>query len=85
MASRPDYVYMDEASLETFKGGVFELDVEYEEHLGAYNLVYGNVGEERCIAKVYDRDEATEDKIKCCFDMNKVHFFDIETENRIND
>lgn len=86
MASRPDYVYMDEASLEKFAGAHFDLKCDYEEHLGAYNLVYGNIGEDRCIAKVYDRDEVEgQNVVKCCFDMTKVHFFDCETEMRIND
>ncbi len=85
MASRPDYVYMDEESFQANPDAVFELVVDYEEHLGAYNLVYGTIGNERCIAKVYGRDEARGDKIKCCFDMSKVHFFDVDTENRIND
>lgn len=85
MASRPDYVYMDEESLAKFSESTFDLNVDYSEHLGAYNLVYGNIGEERCIAKVYGRDEAHSDVVKCCFDMSRVHFFDCETENRIND
>lgn len=85
MASRPDYVYMDDESLNTFSEAHFTLDFEYEEHLGAYNLVYGNIGTDRCIAKVYGRDEAIEKQIECCFDMSKVHFFDKDTELRIND
>lgn len=84
MASRPEYVYMDEASLTANKNSLFELDFDYEEHLGAYNLIYGNFGDETVIAKVNDRDDANGSKIKCCFDMKKVHFFDVETENRIN-
>ncbi len=85
MASRPDYVYMDDESLANNPNAQFTLDFEYEEHLGAYNLVYGNIGTERCIAKVYGRDEAVSKHITCCFDMSKVHFFDTETEMRIND
>ena len=85
MASRPDYVYMDDLSLSENPEAKFELNLEYEEHLGAYNLLYGLIGDERCTAKVYNRDEADSEKVVCCFDMKKVHFFDIETENRIND
>ncbi len=85
MASRPDYVFMDEASLANFAGGKFVLDLDYEEHLGAYNLVYGTFGEDRCIAKVYDRDEVSSEQVQCAFDMTKVHFFDVNTEIRIND
>lgn len=85
MASRPDYVYMDEASLSNNNDATFDLNLDYEEHLGAYNLVYGTFGNERCIAKVFNRDEAEESIVRCCFDMSKVHFFDVDTEARIND
>lgn len=85
MASRPDYVYMDEATFAKYPGGKFTLKLDYEEHLGAYNLVYGLFGDERCIAKVYNRDQASGETVECVFDMSKVHFFDPETENRIND
>ena len=86
MASRPDFVYMDEYTISQNPNSVFELECDYEEHLGAYNLVYGNIGEDRCIAKVYDRDEIQDQQfVKCCFDMRKVHFFDIESELRINE
>ena len=39
MASRPDYVYMDDLSLSENPEAKFELNLEYEEHLGAYNLL----------------------------------------------
>ena len=83
MASRPDYVYMDEASLAAFADAKFKLNVDYEEHLGAYNLIYGDINNERCIARVSGRDEANAASIICAFDMKKVHFFDNETESRI--
>ena len=83
MASRPDYVYVDEASLKKFSGAVVEIVVDYAEMLGAYNLVYGSLGEERIIAKVAGRDSVDSKEIQCAFDMARVHFFDIETTNRI--
>ncbi len=84
MASRPDYVYMDEAALTEFKDSVLDLTVDYEEHLGAYNLIYGFINNERCIAKVSGRDTAEgKSSIKISFDMKKVHFFDANTESRI--
>ncbi len=83
MASRPDYVYMDEASLVKFADSKINLRVEYSEHLGAYNLIYGDINNERCTAKVSGRDEAKSEFIQIAFDMNKVHFFDAETTKRI--
>ena len=83
MASRPDYVYMDEASLIQFADAKLTLSVDYEEHLGAYNLVYGDINNERCIARVSGRDDVKTYKVEIAFDMKKVHFFDAETESRI--
>lgn len=83
MASRAEYIYIDDAHLAENKDSQFDIDVEYTEFLGAYNLIYGNIGEEKVIAKVYSRGEITENKVKACFDMEKVHFFDVETTKRI--
>ncbi len=85
MASRPDYVYMDEAGLTTFKDSVITMNVDYQEHLGAYNLIYGDINGERCIAKVNARDEAQSDKVKVAFDMNKILFFDADSTSRITE
>ena len=40
-------------------------------------------GEENLICKVYNRSDITDKKIEVAFDMEKVHFFDIETTKRI--
>jgi ABC-type sugar transport system ATPase subunit len=85
MASRPDYVYMDEASLTEFKDAVITLDLDYQEHLGAYNLIYGLINGERGIAKVESRDEAKDDKFQIASDMKRIQFFDVDTTSRITD
>ena len=83
MASRAEYIFVDDASLAKNPNSTFDLKVDYTEFLGAYNLVYGTIGEENVIAKVYSRDEIKADTIKACFDMEKIHFFDVETTKRI--
>lgn len=83
MASRSEYIYIDEESLKKNQYSKFTIDVDYSEFLGAYNLVYGLYGDEKIIAKVYSRDEIKDEKIEACFDMEKVHFFDIETTKRV--
>lgn len=84
MASRPDYVYVDDSSLDKFTKQSFTLDVDYHEYLGAYKLIYGTFGEERVVAKVATRNEVVDGKpISACFDTEKIQFFDVDTTKRI--
>ena len=83
MASRPDYVFVDDASIKNNAGQAFELEVDYHEFLGSYKLVYGTFGGERIIAKVEGRDDVDKEVIKACFQAEKILFFDKETEKRI--
>ena len=41
------------------------------------------LGDEPVISKVYTRDNIVDKEVKACFDMENVHFFDIETTKRI--
>ena len=81
--TRAEYIYIDDAHLADNKESQFTIKVDYVEYLGAYNLIYGFVGDEAIISKVYNRQDITEKEIKACFDMEKAHFFDIETTKRI--
>ena len=83
MAVRAEYVYIDDAHISKNLESKFEIEVDFTEFIGAYNLIYGNLGDEKIIAKVYDRNEITDNKLVACFDMEKVHFFDVETTKRI--
>ena len=82
-AIRAEYIAIDDASLAQNPDSHVHLVVDYTEYLGAYNLIYGKLGEESLISKVYNRQEITATEIEACFDMNRVHFFDIETTKRI--
>lgn len=84
MAIRPEYAYVDEASLDRFDAK-FEMDVEYGEMLGSYNLLYGTMGTDSLIAKVDDRDGIKTGKVTVAFDMARAHFYDKDTTNRIVD
>ena len=82
-ACRAEYIYIDDASLAKFKDSHVHLAVDYAEYLGAYNLIYAKLGEDNLISKVYNRSEITNTELDACFDMDKVHFFDVETTKRI--
>jgi multiple sugar transport system ATP-binding protein len=82
-ACRAEYIYIDDASLAKFKDSHVHLAVDYAEYLGAYNLIYAKLGEDSLISKVYNRSEITNTELDACFDMEKVHFFDVETTKRI--
>ena len=84
MASRPEYVYLDDAHLANYKECTFDLDVDLVEMLGSYYLVHGNFGEETIIAKVDVRNQVKSNTVvKACFDNNKLHFFDVDSTRRI--
>ena len=82
-ACRAEYIYIDDAALAKFKDSHIHLAVDYAEYLGAYNLIYAKFGEDSLISKVYNRSEITNSELDACFDMEKVHFFDVETTKRI--
>ena len=83
MASRSEYIFIDEESLEKNPESQFTIDVDYTEFLGAYALVYGTFGGEKVTAKIYNRSSIEEEKVLACFDMKKIHFFDVDTTKRI--
>ena len=82
-ACRAEYIYIDDAALAKFKDSHIHIAVDYAEYLGAYNLIYAKLGEDNLISKVYNRSEITNTELDACFDMEKVHFFDVETTKRI--
>ena len=77
------YVYIDEKSINKFKESTVHMSIDYTEYLGAYNLIYARFGEDQFIAKVSDRSQIEATELDFAFDMEKAHFFDVETTKRI--
>ncbi len=85
MASRPEYVYVDDAHLAEYEKSSFTFDVDYSELLGSHTLVYGEFEGHRVIIKrPFDQTIKTK-TAKAAFDPAKLLFFDKETTNRIKD
>ena len=81
---RPEDIHNDEFVMEAHPNSCVVANIEVSELLGAETNLYFNVGTSPVIAAV----EAVSnikvgDKVKLALDMNKCHFFDIETEKRL--
>lgn len=60
----------------------FECDVEINEMLGSENIVYFNIADTKCSAKI-STDYEFGNTIKLGFNSNKILLFDPETTNRL--
>ena len=81
---RPEDINMEPAFLETFPESVLTAKISVSELLGAESHLYCAVGGSEFVAKVDARDYMnTGSSIKLGFDLNKAHYFDVETEDNI--
>lgn len=81
---RPENIHDDNIVKQTYQTSLVNLKVDVSELLGAETNVYAKVGDCDLVAKVSARaDINMGDVIEVAFDMNKVHFFDPESELRI--
>jgi len=82
---RPENIHDDNVVKETYKDSMVKLYVDVAELLGAETNIHAKIGEVELVAKVNARtDIHIGDVIEVAFDMNKVHFFDPESELRID-
>ena len=81
---RPEDINMEPAFLETFPESVLTAKISVSELLGAESHLYCEVGGSEFVAKVDARDHMnTGSIIKLGFDLNKAHYFDVETKDNI--
>ncbi|TDQ35408.1 ABC transporter ATP-binding protein [Aureibacillus halotolerans] len=81
---RPEDVHDEPVFVESSKDTNVEALVDVAELMGAETYLYSKIGENNFIARIDSRtDIQNGQKINLAFDMNKVHFFDIESELRI--
>ncbi|MFW5913798.1 MAG: ABC transporter ATP-binding protein [Bacillota bacterium] len=86
MGIRPEDIHDENIVLETYKDSHVKLKVEVSELLGAETNIYAKIGDKDIVARVSARDDITMgDDLELAFDMNKVHFFDPNTELRVRD
>jgi multiple sugar transport system ATP-binding protein len=81
---RPEDIHDEQVVLETYKDSTVHFKVDVSELLGAETNIYATVGDADVIARVDARaDIKIGDELDLALDMNKCHFFDPETELRI--
>lgn len=81
---RPEDFHTEDAFLEMSKESVISADVEIAELMGAEIYLYLQCQNQRLIARVPARTQATcGDRLQIAIDRNKMHLFDKETERVI--
>ncbi len=81
---RPEHIHDDNVVKETYKDSLVKLKVDVAELLGAETNIHAMIGDHTLTAKVNARTDVNiGDEIELAFDMNKVHFFDPESELRL--
>ncbi len=81
---RAEDIHDDEIVMNTYPDGVLNITVDVAELLGAETNIYTDINGSSVIAKVNARTNIhIGDKMKLAFDLNKVHFFDPESELRL--
>ena len=81
---RPEDVNAEPAFLETFPESVVKATISVSELLGSESHLYCQVGKDEFVAKVDARDYLqTGATVELGFDLNKAHFFDVETEKTV--
>ena len=84
MGIRPEDIHDDEIMVSSNPDSTIETTVKIYELLGAEVLLYFDLEEASCVAKVNPRTTARiGDSVKFALDLNKLHIFDKETEQVI--
>ena len=82
---RPENFYDEQAMLNTANLAKITINVEVSELLGAETYIYSNYNGQSFVARVSSATNVrNHSKINLMLDMDKVHFFDAQTEERIN-
>lgn len=81
---RPEDIHDELLVLESFPDAKLTVQIEVAELMGAESILYSNIDGQEFVARVDARSNAAAgDQLEIAFDMNKVHFFDKDNEERI--
>ena len=81
---RPEDIHVEGIVAEAFPETPFNFKVEVAELLGHEFILHGDFGGQKMLAKIAARDDVKMgDVLKLSMDINKVKFFDPETQERV--
>ena len=81
---RPEDFHDEPVFIEASPGSTITADIDVSELTGSEFMLYSSIEGQTFVAKVDARNEVyAGDRIQLAIDMNKVHFFDKDTEQRI--
>ncbi|MDF1509418.1 sn-glycerol-3-phosphate ABC transporter ATP-binding protein UgpC [Robertmurraya sp. DFI.2.37] len=81
---RPEDIHDEQLFIEASQGSKLQVKVDVAELTGAETMIYSSLEDQDFVARIDSRSQiAPGETIDIAFDMNKVHFFDKETEMRI--
>jgi len=81
---RPEDIHDEPVFIDASSGSKINATVDVAELTGAETMVYSSLAGQDFVARIDSRSDIhPNDKLELAFDMNKVHFFDVETEHRI--
>lgn len=78
---RPEHIHDEEAFISNMPDGVLDAYVDVTEMMGAETYLYLVINDTAAVARVNARTNTKSgDTIKVCWDLNKLHIFDKDTE-----
>lgn len=81
---RPEDIHDELLIIESSPESKINAYIEVAELMGAESILYSKLGSQDFVARVDSRSDVKGgDTLELAFDMNKVHFFDKDTEERI--
>ncbi|MCH1627086.1 ABC transporter ATP-binding protein [Ferdinandcohnia quinoae] len=81
---RPEDIHDEPVFIEASQGTKVTASIEVAELMGAETMLYSQVSGQEFVARVDSRTDIKPGQtLELAFDMNKVHFFDAETDLRI--
>lgn len=81
---RPEDIHDEPLFLESSEGTAFTATIDVSELTGAETMLYTTIEGQVIVARVDSRTDVKNGQtMKLALDMNKAHFFDAETEQRI--
>ncbi|CAM4242478.1 sugar ABC transporter ATP-binding protein [Bacillus manliponensis] len=81
---RPEDIHDELIAIEAFPESTITTTVDVAELLGAESIIHSKLANQSFIARIHARTEVkANDTLSLSFDLNKAHFFNIDTEQRI--